>query len=267
MKRAVVGLVAFSLHQTGRLFARAARVCNHLAAGTLTVEGLRAGIERTWEDFSTSDASVAAGLTRWEEEMIARFLQKDDDVLLVGAGPGRDLIALMAKGYHVTAVEPAQRAVAACRRQLALRGLSADLIEGFFEDISLPRRFDAIIFSGCCYCFIPESRRRIAALRKAAEHLGPRGRILVNYMTEPPGNPVLMRLARWAAAVTCSDWHPEPGDVVLPIDSTRPLFNYEHRFAPGELESEAAAAGLLAVHHCDFPNAPVIVLQPGQTAG
>ena len=75
---------------------------------------------------------------------------------------------MVAGGYRVTALEPARLAIATCRRQLAMRGLSAEIIEGFFEDVPLPRRFDVIIFSGCCYNFMPESRRRIAALRKAA---------------------------------------------------------------------------------------------------
>ena len=186
MRQAIVGVVTSSLFQAGRFFARAARVLNHLAAGTLTIDQLRIGIERTWEEFSARDADIAAGLTRWEEEMIARFVARDDDVLLVGSGPGRDLVALVGGGYRVTAVEPARRAIATCRRQLEMRGLTADIIEGFFEDVALPRRFDVIIFSGCCYNFIPESRRRIAALRKAADHLAPRGRILINYMTDSP---------------------------------------------------------------------------------
>ena len=261
MRRAAVGLVALSMLHVGRLFARAARVCNHLVAGTLTLDELRAGIERTWEDFNARDADIAAGLTRWEAEMVARFVAREDDVLLVGSGPGRDLVALIGEGYRVTGVEPSRRAVAICRRQLEQRGLTADLIEGFFEDVVLPRRFGAIVFAGCCYSFIPESRRRIAALRKAAAHLAPRGRILINYMTGQPAHPTLIQLARFAATVTRSDWRPEPGDVLLPMSAARPLFNYEHRFAPGELESEALAAGLRATHHCDFPNAPVIVLE------
>jgi SAM-dependent methyltransferase len=261
VRQAIVGVVTFSLVQAGRVFARAARVFDHLAAGTLTIDRLRLGIERNWEDFSAGDADIAAGLTRWEEEMVARFVAGGDDVLLVGSGTGRDLVALVSGGYRVTAVEPARRAVATCRRQLEMRGLTADVIEGFFEDVALPHRFDVIIFSGCCYDFIPESRRRIAALRKAADHLAPRGRIIINYMTAPPGHPMLIHLARFAAAVTRSDWRPERGDVVFPVDPARRLFHYEHLFGPGELEAEALAAGLRAAHHCDFPNTPVIVLE------
>ena len=263
MRKAIAGLVAFAFFRTGRLFARATRVLNHLAAGTLTIDELRAGIERNWETFGGSDAEISAGLAPWEKETFAGFVTRNDDVLLVGSGAGRDLIALVADGYRVTGVEPARRAVAICRRQLETRTLTADVIEGFFEDVALPRRFDVIVFTGCCYDFIPESRRRIAALQKAVAHLAPRGRVIVNYSTARAGDPRLMQLARLAAVVSGSDWRPERGDVVLPVDPARPLFHYEHPFAPGEIESEALAAGLRVAHRCDFPNTPVIVFEVG----
>jgi SAM-dependent methyltransferase len=266
VSRGVAGLFTAALFQTGRQFARVTRVLNHLAAGTLTIDQLRTGIERTWEEFSARDSDIAAGLMRWEEEMLARFVTREDDVLLVGSGPGRDLVAMVAGGYRVTALEPARRAIATCRRQLAMRGLGAEIIAGFFEDVPLPRRFDVIIFSGCCYNFIPESRRRIAALRKAADHLTPGGRILVNFMTERSGHPLLIQLARLSATITRSDWRPERGDVLLPVDPKRALFHYEHPFVPGELEGEAQAAGLRAVERCEFPGAPVLLLEPIQPA-
>jgi SAM-dependent methyltransferase len=261
VRQAIVAAITVSVFQVGRLFGQASRVLNHVAAGTLTIAQLRVGIERTWEEFSARDADIAAGLTRWELEMIAKFVTRDDDVLLVGSGPGRDLVALVADGYRVTAVEPARRAIATSRRQLEMRGLTADIIEGFIEDVTLPRRFDVVIFSGRCYNFIPESRRRIAALRKAASHLAPRGRILINYMTEQSGHPMLIRLARMAAIVTRSDWRPEPGDIVLPVDPRRALYHYEHPFKPGEIEAEAEAAGLHAVDRQEVPGNPLVVLE------
>jgi SAM-dependent methyltransferase len=262
VRDAVAGLITAALFQTGRQFARVTRVLNHLTAGTLTLAQLRNGIERTWEEFSARDSDIAMGLMRWEEEMLARFVTKDDDVLLVGSGPGRDLVAMVDRGYRVTAVEPARLAIATCRRQLAMRGLSAAIIEGFFEDVALPRRFDVIIFSGCCYNFIPESRRRIAALRKAAAHLTPGGRIVVNFMTERSGHPLLIQLARLSAIVSRTDWRPERGDVLLPVDPRRALFHYEHPFGPGELEAEAVAAGLRVVERCEFTGAPVLAFEP-----
>jgi hypothetical protein len=161
----------------------------------------------------------------------------------------------------VTAVEPARRAIDTCRRQLEIRGLSAAIIEGFVEDVALPRRFDVIIFAGCCYDFIPESCRRIAALRKAGDHLTARGRILVNFMTGPSGHPALIRLAQLAARVTDPTGVPNPAMSCFPVDPARPLFHYEHPFGPGEIESEAAAAGLRTAHRLEFPGTPFVVLE------
>jgi SAM-dependent methyltransferase len=256
-------LVTVGLFRAGQLCARATRVLNHLAAGTLRIRDLRVGIEHSWEHFTARDDAIAAGLMGWEEELMARFVNADDRVLLVGSGPGRDLVALVGKGYDVTGVEPARRANATARRHLEQRGLSADIIEGFFEDVALPDRFDVIVFSYCCYSFIPDSRRRIAALRKAADHLTSRGRIVISYLTEPSGHPLLIRLARVAAAMSGSDWRPESGDVVHPVARAAPLFHYEHPFRPGEIESEALAAGLRTAHRCDFPDNPVVVLVAG----
>jgi SAM-dependent methyltransferase len=258
-------IVTVALFRLGQLFGRAARVLNHLAAGTLHIDDLRVGIEHSWEHFSARDADIAAGLMSWEEELIARFVNADDHILLVGSGPGRDLVALVGQGYRVTGVEPARHAIATARRHLQDRGLPADIIEGFVEDVALPGRFDVIIFSYCCYSFIPDSRRRIGVLRKAADHLAAGGRILISYLTEQSGHPVLIRLSRFAATVSGSNWRPERGDVVHPIDTAAPLFHYEHPFKPGEIESEARAAGLRTVHRFDFPDNPVVVLEPAGT--
>src|SRR5262249_62275474 len=98
------------------------------------------------------------------------------------------------------------------------RARRADIVEGFFEAVALAGRFDAIIFSSCCYSFTPAPRRRIAALRKAADHLDPGGRIVISYLTGRSGHPLLLRLARLAAVLSRSDWRPEPGDIVHPVD-------------------------------------------------
>jgi SAM-dependent methyltransferase len=249
-----------ALFRVGRVFARATRVCNHLAAGTLRLAELRQGIEHTWEAYGASDAAIAAGLMDWEEEFVGAFLRPAGAVLLVGSGPGRDFVALAARGFKVTGVEPARRANETARRHLAQRGLSADIIEGFFEDVPLPRRYDAIVFSYCCYSFIPDSRRRVDSLRKAADHLADDGRLVISYLTERSGHPALMRLARIAAAVSGSDWRPEPGDILHPVDTTGPVFHYEHAFRPEEIEAEARRAGLRTLHHSVRPNDPVVVL-------
>jgi SAM-dependent methyltransferase len=256
-----VRLVTVALFRVGRLFARAHRVFNYLAAGTLRIDDLRAGITHSGERDEARDEAIAAGLMNWEEDLVTRFVNPGELVLLVGSGAGRDLIALIGKGYRVTGVEPARRAIATARRHLERRGLSADIIEGFFEDVEVrPKRFDVIIFSYCCYSFIPESGRRIGVLRKAAAHLGNRGRIILSYMVHYPGHPVWVQLARTSATISGSGWRPERGDVLHPLDAARPLFHYEHSFRPGEIDDEVAAAGLRVTDRFDIPDNPVVVL-------
>src|SRR5262249_30632803 len=133
--RGPVRLVTVAIYRLARVFTRSARVLNHLAAGTERVADLRIGIEDVWERTSPTDAEIAAGLMDWEEEVVRRFVRADDRVLLVGSGSGRDFIPLVARGHRVTGVEPARRAIATARRHLAERGLSADIVEGFFEDV------------------------------------------------------------------------------------------------------------------------------------
>jgi SAM-dependent methyltransferase len=258
-----VRLVTSAIFASAQLLARASRALHHLAAGTLRIADLRVGIEDVWERNSPSDAAIAAGLMDWEEEVVRRFVTLEDRVLLVGSGPGRDFVALVARGYRVTGVEPAGRAIATAHRHLADRGLSAGIVEGFFEDVPLPGRFDVIMFSFCCYSFIPASSRRIAALRKAADHLMPSGRIVISYLAEQSGHPALMRMARLSSALSGSDWRPERGDIVHPVDPAAPLYHYEHPFTPEEIDAEARAAGLRVAHRCDFPGNPVVVLVGG----
>lgn len=253
--------VTVALFRVGRLFARAHRFFNHVAAGTLRIDDLRAGIKHSWERDEARDEAIAAGLMDWEEDLVTRFVNPRELVLLVGSGPGRDLVALAGKGYRVTGVEPARRAIATARRHLERRGLSADIIEGFFEDVELPTHFDVIIFSYCCYSFIPESGRRIAVLRKAGAHLTDGGRILISYLVQHAGHPLLIQFARMAATLSGSDWHPERGDVLHALDATQPLFHYEHPFRPGEIDAEALAAGLRVVYRRDIRDNPVAVLE------
>jgi SAM-dependent methyltransferase len=126
--------------------------------------------------------------------------------------------------------------------------------------VTLPRSFDVIIFSNCCYSFIPGSGRRIDALRKAVAHLTPGGRIVITYMIQQSGHRAWMQVARMAATLSGSDWRPERGDVVHPVDTDEPLFHYEHPFNAGEIDTEAKAAGLRVLDRRDILDNPAVVL-------
>jgi SAM-dependent methyltransferase len=220
----------------------------YVAMGTMRIDDLRAGVERQWGEFFVHDADIASGLMPWESEVVSRFVQPTDHVLLVGSGTGRDAVALAGMGCHVTGVEPAAAAIAIAKRAIGQRGLMVPIIHGFFEDADVDGQFNVICFSWLCYSCIPGSRRRVEALRKAARHLSPGGRIVVSchVMMEVPKSR-LTNVQRAIAGLCRSDWQLEEGDVVRPFRWSDDNFSYQHAFSPGEFEAEAASAGLEVV--------------------
>jgi SAM-dependent methyltransferase len=232
-----------------RQFDRLGRGVSYAALGTLALDELRRGIARRWGGFFADERDITSGFMPWEADVVSRFVRAGDRVLVVGSGSGRDLIAFVEMGCHTTGVEPADAAIAAARRILDERRLTVPVVHGFFEEIQLQGSFEFIVFSWLCYCYMPQSRRRVDALRKAAALLAPGGRILVSICTaaEAPSSR-LIRIQHLIGRLRGSDWRLEPGDVVAPYRWSTDELSFEHVFAPREFEAEAAAAGLSIVY-------------------
>jgi SAM-dependent methyltransferase len=245
------------LFALGRLSARAAMVLQYAAVGTMTSRELREAIRESWQGFHGRDEDIATGLLDWERDLVERFVAPGARVLIVGAGSGRDVVPLVERGCAVTGVEPASQALAVARRVLRERGLAATLVDGFFEDAVIAGPFDVVMFSYYSYSYIPGSSRRVGTLRKARALLADDGRILVSYSTVPPPHGMLIAAGRAAGAICRTDWRLEPGDVITAHSSA--LHGYAHAFAEGEIEREAADAGLRVVSHRRYPD-PAAVL-------
>jgi SAM-dependent methyltransferase len=152
------------------------------AAGLLHRDQLAAAITDRWQDFGTTEVATLSGLMPWEQDFYARFLKPDDEILVVGCGAGRDLIALLRAGYKVEGIEAAPRAAAMARAMLVRQGLSAPIAVGRIEATPIPRTFDVYIFSWFCYSYIPTRVTRVSVLRAVARRLTPGGRILITYV-------------------------------------------------------------------------------------
>jgi SAM-dependent methyltransferase len=253
------------------LFSSAARVLDvagraslYLAVGTLRRRALSDAITRTWDEFSRSESEILSGLMPWENAWYERVLKPDDHILLIGCGAGRDLIALLERGYRVDGLDVSAQAVALARRMLEPRKFSAELYVGAIEELVPPGTFDAVIFSWFCYGYIPERRARIGALRNVGRLLSPGGRILISYVVaERPPRALPIALTRLAVRLTRSDWQPEVGDVLGPITADRRAISYEHQFSAGELEREADAAGLIVLSHERGDVGTAVLTRPG----
>jgi SAM-dependent methyltransferase len=235
-----------------------------LAAGMLHRDQLVGAISKRWNDFGEPESYVLSGLMPWEQDFYGRFLKPDDEILIVGCGSGRDLIALLRAGYRVEGLEVAAQAAAKARAMLAKAGLETRVTVGSIEDTSvISRLFDVYIFSWFCYSYIPRRADRVGLLRSVGDRLKPGGRIAISYETaEEPPHPLSLALVRLTATLTRADWKPEPTDVIGL--GTRGL-HYEHQFAPGEFEDESREAGLQVIfHQVDQQGAAVLVRENGR---
>jgi SAM-dependent methyltransferase len=253
-----------ALLHTARLLGRLRDGLLYFAAGTMPLDRLRAYIAGSWAGYNTTDNEINAGLFGWEKVLFDRHIKPSDRVFLVGCGGGRDLIPLEALGCRVTALDPCEQAIRKARQVAVDHHLGSTIVEGFFEDVVVDGVFDVFLFSNLCICFIPESSRRIAVLRKARAHLAPGGRIIAStvFRERPPrGRPI--RIGRIAGMLSRSDWRIEEGDL-FHCPGSRPLvLHYEHIFGPGEFEKEGAAAGLRVSARCGHTHEePFIVFTP-----
>ena len=106
-----------------------------------------------------------------------------DLVLEVGCGSGQLTRALLARGLHVTAVEPGQNLIALARRNLGGAG-AVEFVNAQFENAPLPREQFQAVFSASAFHWVnPE-----VSWQKAADVLVPGGTLaLVQYfgLAEP----------------------------------------------------------------------------------
>jgi ubiquinone/menaquinone biosynthesis C-methylase UbiE len=101
-----------------------------------------------------------------------------DHVLEVGCGSGQLTRALLARGLHVTAVEPGRNLIALARRNLDGAG-AVEFVNAQFEDAPLPREQFQAVFSASAFHWVnPE-----VSWQKAADVLVPGGTLaLVQYL-------------------------------------------------------------------------------------
>src|SRR5205085_1500266 len=137
----------------------------HAAVGALDDAGFRERTAPERQTYRLAAGEILSGLFWWEANVYAKYIGRDDRILVVGAGTGRDVIALAAAGHEVVGLDPLPELLTIAREHLDGRGLSARLIAGAIGGTDVvPGRFDAIVFSDNMYSVLPLSANRVAAL-------------------------------------------------------------------------------------------------------
>jgi SAM-dependent methyltransferase len=237
-------LLLHTLDLTGRTFDRLSRACLYASAALTPLSALKSAVALSWSGFYVDAERIASGLLPWERAFAATHVRDGDRLLIVGCGSGRDILPFLERGCQVVGVDPAAPAIAAAMRALAARGLAADLRLGFFEDVALTGPFDVVWLSWFMYGYVPDRRRRVAFLRKAGSLLAPGGRIVMSVEdTSGPRQHRVWHVGRVLGRLVGADWEVAAGDDLARIPGTTSL-RYRHLFGAGEVEAEAAEAGL-----------------------
>ena len=102
---------------------------------------------------------------------------RGDQVLEVGCGSGQLTRALLARGLHVTALEPGKSLIALAKRNLEGAG-AVEFVNAQFEDALLPREQFQAVFSASAFHWVDPK----VSWRKTADVLVPGGTLaLVQY--------------------------------------------------------------------------------------
>jgi SAM-dependent methyltransferase len=224
--------------------------------GAATRELLHAIDENCWGRLPPyqDDAHNLRGLMDWEEPPLERHFRERRRIAVIGAGGGREVVALARRGHAVDGFECNVRLVDYGRSLLAREALEGDLRHLPRDQAPTAEQpYDGIIIGWCAYMMIAGREHRIALLRALRTVLVPRGPLLLSYVTRADDEARAHRVARIANRIRRLLRRPpvEAGDDLVP--------SFAHRFTQAEVADELAAAGFLRV---DFGER-----QPGRFGG
>jgi hypothetical protein len=180
------------------------------------------------------------GLFDWEADVVKRHFSGCRRLLLLGAGGGREVIALARMGFEVVGFECNRVLVEAANRILAREGASGTASVAWLARDAAPdgaERFDGVIVGWSAYMLIFGRQRRIRLLTGLHAQVAANGPLLISFFTRPGDSPRLRSIARVANGIRRLLRRPlvELGDDLAP--------NYVHRFAATEVEAELGESG------------------------
>jgi len=194
------------------------------------------------------DEHNRSGLHPWEQAALERHLPPGGRVIVTGAGGGREVLALLERGFDAVGYEPNPTLVAAGAELLRELG-HAGRLRGSGRD-AFPdggERADAVLVGWGSYMLIAGSERRVAFLRAARAALPGGAPLLCSFFVRPPDARYFRILARTANAVRRlrNRERVEVGDTLAE--------NFVHRFTREEVERELALGGFRMVEFAHRP--------------
>lgn len=173
----------------GRFLVRLGRFVQSLSLAVMKPRDL---VDFTRSAYSTPDSIagwaedglVDAGLSADEAVLLEKVPFRGGELLLLGAGGGREAVPLASKGFHVTGVEIVPELAARAVENASRRGQSIRVLVQDMCRLDLPgSSYDlAWLTSGGCYSSIPTRRLRIEVLGRIRRSLKPGGYFLCQFL-------------------------------------------------------------------------------------
>ena len=194
------------------------------------------------------EAMVRSGLFEWERKAVDAHFPPGAVVAVVGAGAGREVLALAEAGFDAHGYDPHTGLVARGRALLEAEGHVDRLHQSERDTLPrLPEGVGVVVVGWGVYTLIAGRRRRVELLAAARAELPPGAPVLLSFFPRPERSRYLTLVHRLASTVRRLRGAPapEPGDSLMP--------NFVHYFARAEIEEELAAAGLELLDFGDRP--------------
>lgn len=199
-----------------------------------------------------------SGWKDWEQDVVDRYFGGCSDVLVTGAGGGREVLALQSPSRRATGFECNAEMVAFGQRVLTSAGGQARLLpaprDGWPE---LAGSFDGVIIGWGSYTHIAGRTSRVEFLRRARQHVVVGAPLLVSVYARPHGH-VYHRAVRVVGSGLRRVRHEPPLDLG---DGLAPM--YAHHFTRAELASELVEAGFDLVEWVPTPFAHAVARARG----
>lgn len=122
-------------------------------------------------------------LEPWEERILAQYMARSGTVLILGAGLGRESLAIAQRGFRVIALDIAHGGLVIGARQAASLNLSVTFVHADF--LALPVRPASVMYillPGVMYSAVPGRARRQAWIRRLRDRLLPGGKLILNFL-------------------------------------------------------------------------------------
>jgi len=137
-----------------------------------------------------SEESVKYGLVDWEKTAVERFAAKGGSFLVLGAGGGRETIALAKMGFRVVGIDSSPLMLKMGRENAERWKVAVDFREGdFVSPDTGSEKFDYCLLSCVMYSSVPSTDMRVTMLRNIRNILSDKGVLIIHFLLRPKNTP------------------------------------------------------------------------------